>query len=207
MRVIAGYTAILTLTRPTLYAARWPIGKLWRVVRSDAADVAAAFPAWPAGGRVLRGLMSSHQGVTVDRPRSDHQRSQSRHLLAASFDAGRVAAVRHYVGVLARGCGLGRSRGDEFVAAVNEILTNAVRHGGGCGELRLWLDGQLVCEVSDRGDGFDSTRYAERIERPLLTAAGGKGLWIAQRLTDGMSITSGRSGTTVQVRAKLPLPQ
>jgi anti-sigma regulatory factor (Ser/Thr protein kinase) len=50
------------------------------------------------------------------------------------------------------------------VLAIDEIVANAVVHGGGRGELRLAADnGRLRCEVRDRGGGFRPDPYlAER---------------------------------------------
>jgi anti-sigma regulatory factor (Ser/Thr protein kinase) len=124
-------------------------------------------------------------------------------VLRASFDAGRVGAVRRSVGSALHAAGLGGERADDFLTAVNEVMTNAVRHGGGTGEIRLWRDGALVCEVRDDGDGFDADAYTSRSERPPITPTGGLGLWVASRMSDAMSVTSGPAGTTVQICAAL----
>jgi serine/threonine-protein kinase RsbW len=126
-----------------------------------------------------------------------------RQVLRTRFDAGQVGAVRRTVGSVLRECGLAEERADDFLTAVNEVMTNAVRHGGGTGELRLWRDGVLVCEVRDQGDGFDAGAYTARTERPPLSPAGGLGLWVASRMTDAMSVSSGPAGTTVQICAKI----
>jgi serine/threonine-protein kinase RsbW len=92
---------------------------------------------------------------------------------------------------------------DDFVLAVNELLTNAVRHGGGKGRVRLWRRGdEVVCEVSDHGTGFDDTRLSAGTKPPPDTP-GGWGLWLADKLSDRMEVDTGPSGTTVRISALL----
>src|SRR3954447_20691012 len=75
-------------------------------------------------------------------------------LLTESFDRSSITALRHVVASRLREAGLTGERLDDFVVAVNELLTNAVRHGGGLGRVALWRqDRDLVCEVSDSGAG------------------------------------------------------
>ena len=83
-------------------------------------------------------------------------------LLHSAFDADRVAHLRHLIARLARQCGLEAGRTEDLVVAVNEVMTNAVRHGGGTGEVRLVVDDDLVCEVYDHGAGFDAAAHTGR---------------------------------------------
>ena len=92
-------------------------------------------------------------------------------LLESRFDAAGVTALRHRVADCVAAAGLAGERLDDFVLAVYELLTNAVRHGGGSGGLRLWHDGrQVACEVVDRGRGFDATGGTG--PRPLAASPG-----------------------------------
>ncbi|MBF9129985.1 ATP-binding protein [Plantactinospora sp. S1510] len=128
-------------------------------------------------------------------------------LLAEGFDHGQVTAIRHTVASHAQAAGLTGTRLDDFVLAVNELITNAVRHGGGQGWLRLWrTDGTLYCRVSDTGAGIDSDRLGDR-RRPAPEVAGGWGLWLARELSDEMLVRSGPEGTTVQISASLGGPE
>ncbi|MFI5842744.1 ATP-binding protein [Catenuloplanes sp. NPDC051500] len=123
-------------------------------------------------------------------------------LLESRFDAAGVTALRHRVADCAAAAGLNGERLDDFVLAVYELLTNAVRHGGGSGGLRLWHDGKRVaCEVVDRGRGFDRTVRAE--PRLLAAAPGGWGLFLADKLTDSIEVVSGPEGTTVRIATAL----
>lgn len=82
------------------------------------------------------------------------------------------------------------------MVAVNELLTNAVRHGGGTGHVALWcVDGSVWCEVTDRGDGL----AAPAPERPAPDELGGRGLWLVRQLIDTIDITSGPEGTAVRI--------
>ncbi|WP_329110841.1 ATP-binding protein [Micromonospora sp. NBC_01699] len=124
-------------------------------------------------------------------------------LLVSIFDAGRFTEVRHAVDAVIRRCRLSAEKAADFVTAVNEVMINAVRHGGGSGELRLWESAQLVCEVRDRGPGFPAAGYLNRSQRPTPSPDGGMGLWIVQQTTDTLSIDSGPAGTTVRIGAAL----
>jgi serine/threonine-protein kinase RsbW len=123
-------------------------------------------------------------------------------LLATTFDSVSIAAVRHRVRDAADQCRISENRRDDFVLAVNEIMANAVRHGGGTGKIRLWHDGQLVCQISDQGPGFDPGSYLRR-DRPQPSPSGGMGLWIARQTSDNLTIDSGPTGTTIDIRSEL----
>ncbi len=98
--------------------------------------------------------------------------------------------------------GLAGDRLDDFVVAVNELLTNAVRHGGGIGRVTMWAqDGEVVCEVSDSGRGLPAAR-PETVPRPTADTPGGWGLWLAEELTDTFRLTTGDAGTTVRVSSR-----
>jgi anti-sigma regulatory factor (Ser/Thr protein kinase) len=67
-----------------------------------------------------------------------------------------------------------------LLVAGTEIATNAVHHGAGIADVRLGqAHGRFVCEVIDRGSGFD-----DPIAGYLAPREGtGTGLWIARQLT------------------------
>lgn len=124
-------------------------------------------------------------------------------LIAEAFDQAQVTELRHSVTSCAHAAGLSGQRLDDFVLAVNELITNAVRHGGGQGSLRLWCrTGHLVCEVADHGRGISAQRLDNR-SRPAADTAGGWGLWLARELSDAMEVETGAAGTTVRISAAL----
>ena len=88
------------------------------------------------------------------------------------------------------------------MVAVNELLTNVVRHGGGRGRVTLWQAGDwVVCEVSDAGPGLPPAA-PRHPARPTANQPGGWGLWLAEELTDAFHLATGRSGTTVRVSSR-----
>ncbi|MGY0005208.1 ATP-binding protein [Micromonospora sp. I033] len=124
-------------------------------------------------------------------------------LIAEAFSQAQVTELRHSVASCAHAAGLAGQRLDDFVLAVNELITNAVRHGGGQGRLRLWhAPDELVCEVADHGHGISVRRLSDRA-RPAPDTAGGWGLWLARELSDTMAVETGEAGTIVRITAAL----
>ena len=92
-------------------------------------------------------------------------------------------------------------RVDDVELATAELLANSVVHGGGAGEVRHWVDGdRLIVEVRDAGHITDPLVGRRR---PDPDRAGGRGLWIANRLADLVQIRSGAQGTTVRLAFEL----
>lgn len=119
------------------------------------------------------------------------------------FASGRdLAAVRSVVGDFAAGAGLPPSVAAELVLAVHEVVTNSVRHGGGQGMLRLWIDGaEVVCEVRDAGRIGDPLVGRAR---PGPEAIRGRGMWMANQLCDLVQIRSQADGAVVRLRKARP---
>ncbi|GAA4040748.1 ATP-binding protein [Nonomuraea soli] len=119
---------------------------------------------------------------------------------AASFSRGRITAVRQAVSEQAAFRGLSGRALEDFVLAVNEIVTNAVVHGGGSGELLLWRqDGRVWCEVSDAGPGIPAA-WIDRDRLPASFSGGGRGIWLIRRLCSQISFVTGPGGTGTIVR-------
>jgi anti-sigma regulatory factor (Ser/Thr protein kinase) len=124
-------------------------------------------------------------------------------LISQTFDHGQVTELRHAVASCAEASGLTGQRLDDLVLAVNELLTNAVRHGGGQGSLRMWrTNGAVVCEVSDHGSGIEPQRLTDR-RRPAPDVSGGWGLWLARKLSDDLVVRTSPAGTTVLISMKI----
>ena len=125
-------------------------------------------------------------------------------LLSRVFTADLVSDVRHAVRGQAETAGLTGDSLDGFVIAVHELVTNAVRHGGGRGRVQLRNDGEnLSCEVTDHGSGFPAG-VPEPGGPPPVNAPGGRGLLLARELTDTMLISNSPVGVTVSVAMCLP---
>lgn len=111
--------------------------------------------------------------------------------------------VRHRVRAGARRAGLADPALYHFVMAVNELLTNALRHGGGSGRVHLWtVDGVLCCAVTDAGAGMAPER-AVPASRPPVGTVGGWGLWLARQVCHGMQVRTGPDGSRVVLTYRL----
>jgi anti-sigma regulatory factor (Ser/Thr protein kinase) len=90
----------------------------------------------------------------------------------------------------------------DFQAAqviVTELLSNALRHGGGPASYAFEWDGDhAVLHVWDCGPAFESFS-----ESPPATAAGGRGLCIVRKLARGFSVARTTRGN--YVRCILPI--
>ncbi|MBG0565425.1 ATP-binding protein [Actinoplanes aureus] len=120
------------------------------------------------------------------------------------FTAANVSETRHLIIEAAGGFGLAGDALSDFVLAVYELLTNAVRHGGGWGRVALRRDGDLLtCVTTDYGPGFTDEPAGDDVPPPVMSF-GGRGLFLARQLTDSMQISSSRARTAVTVTVKLP---
>ena len=120
--------------------------------------------------------------------------------LVIPFDRHGLADGRYLVYARAADAGLSTARTSDLVLAVNEILTNSVRHGGGTGVLRIWQDnGSVVCEVEDAGSIADP--LADR-RKPDPNRPGGRGLWMANQLCDLVQIRARPSGNLVRMHMR-----
>jgi anti-sigma regulatory factor (Ser/Thr protein kinase) len=112
----------------------------------------------------------------------------------------RAALVAHGSELGARGMTL-----EHLVMVVSELATNAVRHGGGRGRLRLWrTGGSIFCQVADQGPGIaDPLAGSRRVDAAEVS---GRGLWICRQLADSLTIAPGSPGTVVTASITLPDP-
>ncbi len=119
----------------------------------------------------------------------------ARHL---GFRRRSTAALRDRVARAAAAAGLGPDRSDDLVIAVNELMENSLRHGGGGGRLTVWQDrSHLWCQVADGGTVTDP--LAGRVF-PDPGAEGGRGLWMVNQLCDLVQLRTSGTGTVVRVR-------
>ncbi|ABW16008.1 putative anti-sigma regulatory factor, serine/threonine protein kinase [Parafrankia sp. EAN1pec] len=120
-----------------------------------------------------------------------------RAVVSLRFTGRDVSAARRVAVGRAREVGVPDSRVDDLRLAIHEIVTNSVRHGGGIGRLRIWVEGPtLICEVADRGRVLDPL-VGQRI--PELDSEGGRGLWLAHQLCDLVQLRSSPVGTVVRL--------
>jgi anti-sigma regulatory factor (Ser/Thr protein kinase) len=84
----------------------------------------------------------------------------------------------------------------DMLLAASEIATNAIQHGGGVEEVRVGrAEGRLVCEIVDRGDGFDDPAAGYLAPRRGI----GTGLWIARQLTWRIEFFASPRGFTSRI--------
>jgi anti-sigma regulatory factor (Ser/Thr protein kinase) len=122
--------------------------------------------------------------------------------LEIDFGLADLPSVRRMVEWEALYAGLAPSRADELVLAVNEIATNAVIHGRAPATLRVWSEnGEVVCEVSDSGDGIDDALAGQL--RPATRSLGGRGIWLTRMMSDAVEIRS-NGRCTVAIHATAP---
>lgn len=119
-------------------------------------------------------------------------------LLQFDFDRDAITDARHTVATCASTQGLEGLRLEGFVLAVNEIMTNAVRHGGGIGRVRLSRTSTgLRCVIRDDGAGEPARFNGHSL--PPTEATGGRGLWLARHLCDSFDVKTGLDGTRVEL--------
>ena len=114
-----------------------------------------------------------------------------------------LPAVRGQVRDQVAHWGMSKARIADLVAAVNELVSNALVHGGGRGVLRVWRDaavGTVTCEVSGPGQIADQL-VGRRFVPP--SAGGAHGLWLVNQLCDLVELRSHRNRTTVRVHLRV----
>ncbi|GIF02778.1 ATP-binding protein [Actinoplanes siamensis] len=119
-------------------------------------------------------------------------------LIDRRFARDQITTLRRDVTLAARSAGLSGDRLNGFVLAIHELVTNAVRHGGGHGHLILRREAHLLsCDVTDHGPGLaDSTPGLPGADSP-----GGRGLWLADQLSDALRLAVRADGLTASVLA------
>jgi anti-sigma regulatory factor (Ser/Thr protein kinase) len=84
----------------------------------------------------------------------------------------------------------------DMLVAGTEVAANAVTHGGGIEEVRVGRsEGRFVCEVVDRGSGFDDPLAGYLAPR----GGTGTGLWVARQLAWRVDSFHSPRGFTVRI--------
>lgn len=168
----------------------------------DASTVTEAHRTHPVvrqGGRRIDS-MSYSRAVRDQRfrdPLPEPTASVVEHPIEPAALRGQLRAFRLLIAEHGKRCGLDDPRTADLVLAVDEIVVNAAKHGGGRGVLRLWReDARAVCEVRDNGQ-FDDAMVG-RVQ-PDHTGTGGRGMWLVNQLCDLVQVRSGPTGTVVRI--------
>jgi anti-sigma regulatory factor (Ser/Thr protein kinase) len=84
----------------------------------------------------------------------------------------------------------------EMLLAATEIATNAIQHGAGIKNVRIGqAHGRFVCEITDRGPGFDDPAAGYLAPRDGV----GSGLWVARQLTWRIEFFQSPTGFTARI--------
>lgn len=118
--------------------------------------------------------------------------------LTLRLDLRGLSTMRRLVADHALVAGIEPDRVDDLLVAVSELVNNAVRHGAGHPELRLWTEpASIVVEVHN--DGVLADPLAGR-RRPDEVEGRGWGLWLVNQLCDLVQLDTGDGITSVRVR-------
>ncbi|MFI2367737.1 SpoIIE family protein phosphatase [Streptomyces sp. NPDC018833] len=109
-----------------------------------------------------------------------------------------VAAARKYASAQLETWGFGDAVFTTELI-VSELVTNAIRYGGGPIQLHLIRDTALVCEVSD------GSSTAPHLRRARILEEGGRGLMLVASVTECWGTRYGPTGKTIW--AEQPLPE
>jgi anti-sigma regulatory factor (Ser/Thr protein kinase) len=114
------------------------------------------------------------------------------------FTAEQLPAVRRFTEMHARRYKVDDDLIGDLVIAVNEIATNAVRHGSPRAELRIWTqDRRVIAEIHDSGAWTLADDPGGN--PPAPEAEGGMGIWVARQICSAVDIRTGISGTVVRL--------
>jgi PAS domain S-box-containing protein len=122
----------------------------------------------------------------VVRPHS----SQPRLAFRLPLDATRLLRGRHRITDYLHEHGVGEAAVADVVLAIEEAMTNAVRHSGAKDgvEVRVGFEGRdLHATVRDHGAGFDPAAF-DFTAVPDVLQSGGRGLYLMARLMDGLEL-------------------
>jgi anti-sigma regulatory factor (Ser/Thr protein kinase) len=93
---------------------------------------------------------------------------------------------------------------EDFLIAVDEIASNAVRHGHPPVDVALWISSdRLVGSISDGGRGWDDPFAGYGPAHGDDLSRGGMGVWLARQLCDHVDIIHRGEGVTVRLTTHL----
>jgi serine/threonine-protein kinase RsbW len=116
-----------------------------------------------------------------------------------SVAAAEVTEIRRIVMAAAGDAGLDADQAARFTLAVNEIVINAILHGGGTAHVTVTgHNGRVSVDVRDNGPGFATTLPSSP---PPPGQLNGRGLWLARNLCDDVTMHNTGNGTVVRLTA------
>jgi anti-sigma regulatory factor (Ser/Thr protein kinase) len=124
-------------------------------------------------------------------------------MLEQAFDSRSLYALRSAAAAYASHAGVPSSQVGDVVVAVHELAANAICHGAGRGQLRMWqADGVLYCRVADDGVANSAVRGRPGSGsgyRPPWPDEHGRGLWVVREVADQLHLDSGPDGTSAMI--------
>jgi anti-sigma regulatory factor (Ser/Thr protein kinase) len=119
-------------------------------------------------------------------------------------DVADFIGLRHAVAAELSGVAASRDTIEDFLLAVDEMTSNALRHGGLPVSLRLWVAAdRIVCSIADRGPGLDDPFAGYGPAHGDDLSRGGMGLWLARQLCDHVDISTVHGGAQVRLTIRL----
>ena len=89
---------------------------------------------------------------------------------------------------------------EDYLLAVDEMTSNAIRHGRRPVGLRLWsAPGRLVCTIRDAGAGPTNAFAGYGPAHGDDLSHGGMGLWLARQLCDHVAVRRDQHGVSVRL--------
>jgi anti-sigma regulatory factor (Ser/Thr protein kinase) len=209
-----------------------PTERHWLEWQRYEAVINHALASWPLWGLcvfdtqrlpapVLDSAMRTHPGVvtTGGWARNPHFISPAEYVSAlpvpmepleatpprlAALDVTDFIALRHTVAAELATVDAPRDPIEDYLLAVDEMSSNAARHGRPPIDLRLWTAAdRIVCTIADRGDGWDDPFAGYGPAHGEDLSRGGMGLWLARQLCDHVDIITDPEGTRVRLTLRL----
>jgi anti-sigma regulatory factor (Ser/Thr protein kinase) len=117
-------------------------------------------------------------------------------LRRVALGAGTVEEVRERVARELAAERVDEQRAIDMLLAVTEVAANAIEHGDGIAALRVGRsEGRFVCEIDDRGPGFD-----DPLAGYLAPRAGvGAGLWVVRQTAWHLEFLRAAEGFTARI--------
>jgi anti-sigma regulatory factor (Ser/Thr protein kinase) len=120
-------------------------------------------------------------------------------------DVADFIGLRHAVAAELATIDAPRDAVEDYLLAVDEMISNAVRHGGPPVSLRLWVgEDRIVCSIDDHGPGLDDPFAGYGPAHGEDLSRGGMGLWLARQLCDHVDISGDEVGTHVRLTIRRP---
>jgi anti-sigma regulatory factor (Ser/Thr protein kinase) len=122
----------------------------------------------------------------------------------AALDVSDFIGLRHAVAAELATADAPREVLEDFLVAVDEMTSNAVRHGHPPVDVALWISAdRLVSTISDGGRGWDAAFAGYGPAHGDDLSCGGMGLWMARQLCDHLDITRHGEGVSVRLTTYL----